>query len=178
MSMFRIVIADDHEVVRQGVRTLSSSQSGWEVCGEAATGRQAIDLTQRLKPDVLILDIGMPDMNGLEAARNISRSNPQTAILILTMHESEQIVREVFDIGARGYVLKSDAGRDLVAAVDSLQHKKPFFTSKVAQMVLDGYLHGNQQTTVQSPLTGREREIVQLIAEGNSNKEAAARLGI
>src|SRR5215475_11321646 len=138
--MLRILIADDHEVARSGVRALIESHSGWEVCGEAKDGREAVERAAALNPDLILLDIGMPNLNGLEAARQILAANPDVAILILTMHDSDNTVREVLRAGARGYVLKSDAGKDLVAAIDAMQRQSTFFTTRVSQMVLDGFL--------------------------------------
>ena len=182
MREVRILLADDHEIVRRGLQAILKAQTGWSVVAEAANGREAVDLARQLKPAVVILDISMPELNGLEATRQILKDLPQTEVLILTMHESEQVVREVLDAGARGYVLKSDAGQDLVAAVESLCRHKPFFTSKVAEMVLEGYRKtaatSSKMTVPRSRLTPREREIVQLLAEGKSNKEVAAALGI
>lgn len=182
MTAVRILVVDDHEVVRRGLRALLEAEAGWEVSGEAVTGREAVQKTKQLKPDVVVLDIGMPELNGLEATRQILKASPPTEVLILTMHESEQLVREVLDAGARGYVLKSDAGRDLLAAVEALRRHQPFFTSKVAQMVLEGYLkcgsRREHDESARSRLTAREREIVQLLAEGKSNKQVAVALGI
>lgn len=182
MKRIRILVADDHEVVRRGLRTLLEAQPDWEVAGEAATGREALEMTKQLKPEVVLLDITMPELNGLEATRQILKALPKTEVLILTMHESEQLVREVLTAGARGYVLKSDAGRDLVAAVDCVSRHKPFFTSTVAQMILEGYLKvASQAAQLAAPgarLTPREREIVQLLAEGKCNKEVAHALSI
>ena len=181
MESLRILIADDHEIVRRGLRSLLEGQAGWQVVGEAITGREAVERVAQLKPDVVVMDISMPEMNGLEATRQILKSLPKTEILILTMHESEQVVREVLEAGARGYVLKSDAGRSLVAAVDSLRQHRPFFTSRVSEMVLHGYLRGGGEALRESPrsrLTPRERQIVQLLAEGKSNKEISGALGI
>ena len=181
---FRILIADDHEVVRRGLAALLVSQPDWEVCGEAGDGREAVDKAQRLKPDVVILDIGMPSLNGLEATRHILKNQPQTKILILTLHDSDQVVREVLNAGARGFLLKSDAARDLVAAVEALRRDKTYFTSKVAAMVLEGYLKQGAAPAAapaqpsRSRLTPREREIVQLLAEGKSTKEVAVALGL
>src|ERR1700757_3257587 len=138
--MLRIVIADDHEVARRGIRSLLEGHPGWEVCGEAKDGREAVELATRTKPDLVLLDIGMPNLNGLEAARQILATTPNVAILILTMHDSDNVIREVLRAGARGYLLKSDAGRDLVAAVEALQLQRTFFTTRVSQMVLDGFL--------------------------------------
>jgi len=138
MSGLRILIADDHEVARQGIRALLESHPGWEVCAEAKDGREAVELATNSKPDIVLLDIGMPNLNGLDAARQILAMSPTIRILILTMHDAEQVVREVLAAGARGFVLKSDAARDLVAAVDALQHRRTFFTTRVTQMVLNG----------------------------------------
>ena len=178
MSALRILIADDHEVVRRGVRALLEDRPGWVICDEAVDGREAVEKTGRLRPDVVILDIGMPLLNGLEAARQVRLVSPESEVLILTMHESEQVVREVLAAGARGYVLKSDAGRDLVRAVEALARHKTFFTSNVAEFVLRGFLDGGGEEGEPSMLTPREREVVQLLAEGKSNQEAADALGI
>jgi len=181
MKRVRILIADDHEIVRHGLRALIETRAEWEVCGEAVTGQQAIEETKRLKPDVVVMDITMPQMNGLEATRQLKKAAPQSQVLILSVHDSEQVVREVLEAGARGYVLKSDAGRELLAAIDALCHNKTFFTTRVSEMVLEGYLKGgtaDQARDALSTLTAREREIVQLLAGGKSNKEAADLLGI
>lgn len=174
----RILIADDHEVVRSGVRTLLEARPGWLVCDEAADGREAVEMAGRHRPDVVILDIGMPGMNGLEAARMIRKVSPDSEVLILTMHESEQIVREVLRAGARGYVLKSDAGRDLVRAVELLGRHKPFITTQVGETVLQKLVDRRNGAERPSTLSDREREVVQLLAEGNGNKEVADALGI
>src|ERR1700680_4837642 len=133
MKTFRILIADDHEVVRRGIRALLESHLGWEVSGEAEDGREAVERTRDLKPDLVLLDIGMPNLNGIDAARQILANCPSTPILILTMHHSEQVVREVLSVGARGFLLKSDAGRDLVTAVEAVQNHQTFFTSQVTE---------------------------------------------
>ena len=182
MAIFRILIADDHEVVRKGLVALLQAQTDWQVCGEAGDGREAVDKAQQLKPDVIILDIGMPSLNGLEATRQILKINPHARVLILTLHDSDQVVRDVLNAGARGFLLKSDAARDLVAAVEALRRDKTYFTSKVAAMVLEGYLKGGTQAAPaaigKNRLTPREREIVQLLAEGKSTKEVAVSLGL
>jgi DNA-binding NarL/FixJ family response regulator len=179
MSAFRILIADDHEIVRRGIRALVEAHPGWEVCGEAVDGRDAVDKARELNPDVALLDVGMPNLNGLDAARQILAAAPRTRVLILTVHESEQIVREVLEVGARGFLLKSDAARDLVAAVEALQRRTTFFTSSVAELVLNGYLHRRDDSKpFKDRLTAREREVVQLLAEGKTSKEVAVALNL
>jgi DNA-binding NarL/FixJ family response regulator len=176
----RIVVVDDHAVVRRGVRALLESRAGWEVVAEASTGREALDAVRRHRPEIVVMDLSLPELNGLEATRQIVRESPQTEVLVLTMHHSEELAREVLKAGARGYVLKSDADENLIAALEALRQHKPFLTSGVTEFMLDEFL---SDTTVpdQAPrdaVTPREREIIQLLAEGLSNKEAAARLGI
>jgi DNA-binding NarL/FixJ family response regulator len=182
MNPLRILVADDHEIVRRGLVSLLKSHAGWDVCGEAQDGRQAVDKAKELRADIVILDIGMPNLNGLEAARQMVRDNPSCKVLILTISEADEVIRAVLDAGARGFVLKSDAARDLVAAVEALQSGKTFFTSRVADMVLGGYLGRNRPTAagdvVLPALTPREREIVQLLAEGRSSKEVASHLNL
>lgn len=182
MTKLRILVADDHEVVRAGVRSLLESQPECEVCGEAVTGRQAVALAQQLNPDIVVLDITMPELNGLEATRQIVKTVPDARVLILSVHESEQLVREIVDAGAHGYVLKSDAGRELAAAVRALRQREPFFTSRVAQIALQAYRNKDRAPHTEplpsSVLTSREREVLQLLAEGKSNKEVATALGI
>lgn len=180
MTTLRILVADDHEIVRQGIRALLLVHPGWEVCGEAADGREAVKKAAELKPDIAIMDIGMPNLNGLSAARQILHHNPQTKVLILTMHSSEQVLREVLDIGAQGYLLKSDAGRDLMTAVEALQRNRTFFSSKAGEVVLDNFRKHKTGTdkAVKEALTAREREVVQLLAEGKSTKEVAVILGL
>ena len=180
--MLRILVADDHDVARRGIRSVLESRAGWEVCGEAKDGREAIALAATCKPDLILLDIGMPNLNGLEAARQILAASPDALILILTMHDSDQIVREVLRAGARGFLLKSDAGRDLIAAVEALQQQRTFFTTKVSQMVLNGFLNRENRELPEEEeldvLTSREREVIQLLAEGKTSKEVAATLNL
>ncbi len=179
MNSVRILIADDHELFRRGLAAELTQVPGWVVAGEAANGRDAVELAAALKPDLVVLDLTMPELNGLEAARKIISVNPAARVLILTAHESEQLVREVLSAGAQGYVLKSDAGRTLIAALQSLLDGRSFFTSNVARMVLDGYLRSeSRDASTPETLSAREREIVQLLAEGNSNKDIARALKI
>jgi DNA-binding NarL/FixJ family response regulator len=166
------------------LRSIVEEQAGWEVVGEARDGREAVDKARTLKPDVTVLDVSMPILNGLEATRQILRQNTETKVLILTMHESDPLIREVLDAGASGFLLKSDATRDLVSAVEAIRRNKSYFTSHVAQLVLDGYLDKKKKPAAadgdQPPLrlTPRQREIVQLLAEGKSSKEVAAALDL
>jgi DNA-binding NarL/FixJ family response regulator len=181
-AALRILMADDHEVIRCGLRALLQGHPGWEICGEARDGREAVEKAGQLRPDLVILDIGMPNLNGLDAARQILRHDPQISVLMLTIDESEQVMREVLSTGARGFLLKSDAARDLVAAVEALQNHRTFFTSKMGEILLNGYLHGKSQATPPEPardrLTPREREVVQLLVEGKTTKEVAVVLGM
>jgi DNA-binding NarL/FixJ family response regulator len=184
MAPFRILLADDHEVVRAGLRALLEEQSGWEVVAEAVDGRDAVEKATKLKPDAVVIDIAMPSLNGLEAVRQIVKTVPNTKVLVLTMYDSDPLIQQVLQAGARGYLLKSDAGRDLVSAIDALRRNKTFFTPKVSQMVLEGYLDKSpkEKQATDEPeslrLTSRQREIVQLLAEGKSSKEVAAVLGL
>jgi DNA-binding NarL/FixJ family response regulator len=178
----RILVADDHHVVRTGLRALLESKSGWEVCAEAANGREAVEKAIAHKPDVAVLDIGMPLLNGVEATRQIHKLSPATEVLILTMHDSDLLVQEVLEAGARGYILKDDADRNLLAAVDALRRHKPFLSSRVSNVASKagpsaggGHL---RERSSRSRLTPREREILQLLAEGKTNKEVAGLLGI
>jgi DNA-binding NarL/FixJ family response regulator len=176
----RILVVDDHAVVRRGVRSLLESHEDWEVCGEATTGRDAVEQSRRLRPDIVVMDLSLPGLNGLDATRQILKDAPDTEVLVLTMHRSEELARDVLQAGARGYVLKSDADANLIMAVDSLRQHKPFLTPTVTEFVLDDYVRRGDAQDDLTPvaLTAREREIVQLVAEGQSSKAAAAGLGI
>lgn len=179
MKAARIVVADDHMLMRRGVAATLTEVNGWTVVAEAATGRQAVDMVMMHKPNIAIMDLSMPELNGLDATRKILAAEPDTKVLILTAHDSEQLVREVLSAGAQGYLLKSDAGRTLVAAVEALLAGQLYFTSAVARLVLEGYLRSTSENAAGvSPLSPREREIVQLLAEGCSNKDVARTLSI
>jgi DNA-binding NarL/FixJ family response regulator len=180
MNNVRILIADDHELIRRGLVSALAERPEWSIVAEAADGRQACELAARLTPEIAVLDLTMPELNGLDATRQIRASTPKTRILIVTAHESEQLIRDVLDAGAMGYVLKSDAGRVLVQAIEALLDERPFFTSKVARFVLEGYLRSGEDSVTQAAvaLSPRERQIVQLLAEGSSNKEVARALGL
>jgi DNA-binding NarL/FixJ family response regulator len=180
MGRVRVLVADDHAIVRRGLRALVESQPDWEVCAEASNGREAVEMVEQLAPDVAIVDIGMPVLNGLETTRKIVQTYPRTQVLILTMHQSDEVVREVLRAGARGYVLKSDADQHLIAAIETLLQHKPFLTSDVTNTVLMKYLNGHDAADVEpdTRLTPREREIVQLLSEGKTNKEIAVVLDI
>lgn len=179
MPALRILVADDHDVVRAGLRTLLESRQGWEVCAEAANGRDAVDKARDSKPDVAVLDIGMPLLNGVEAARQIRKVSPRTEVLVLTMHDSEMMIQSVLDAGARGYILKDDAGKNLLAAVDAVRRGKPFLSSRVSGAAAKVAVNEDGGAErMGRPLTPREREIVQLLAEGKSNKEISTFLNI
>lgn len=176
MKTLQILIADDHELIRKGLRAVIENEIGWKICGEACNGRQAVALAKQLQPDVVILDITMPELNGLEATRQIHQALPKTEVLILTMHDSEQLVGEVLAAGARGYIVKTDTSRLLVSALEALEQHKPFFSGTASEVVLGAYLGAGPRPLAR--LTAREREIVQLLAEGKTNKVAAVALGV
>jgi len=182
LNKLRILVADDHEIVRHGLVALIKGHPDWDVCAESDNGNDAVAKAKELKPDVAILDIGMPVLNGFEATSRILRDNPKIKILILTLNDSDEVVRTVLNAGARGFLLKSDAARDLIAAVEALQHNRTFFTSRVAKMVLAGYFgkaHASSKPELTLPsLTPRESEVVQLLAEGRSTKEVACHLNL
>lgn len=176
----RILIADDHDLMRRGLKALMANHPGWEICAEATKGREAVAKAAALRPDILIIDICMPELNGIEATRQIRKASPRTEVLVLSVHHSDQLIREVLDAGARGFVLKSDSATDLVSAIESLAIHKPFFTACATELLLTGC------ATIADPvsnlpseqLTSREREIVQLLAEGKTSKEVASTLNI
>lgn len=179
----RILVADDHDILRRGLKQLLTSHAGWQVCGEARTGREAVSLAEEHKPDIVVIDISMPDLNGLEAARRIRKALPKTGIIILSLHFSDQLVKDIVEAGARAYVMKADADRDLVNAVEALSNHRTFFTARAAEMLLNDF-SDRVSSPIQPPasprnrLTSREREIIQLLAEGKSSKAVASVLGI
>jgi DNA-binding NarL/FixJ family response regulator len=172
-----IFIADDYAVVRRGLRALLEAQPGWQIVGEAANGREAAEQCARLRPDVAILDISMPVLNGLDAARLILKAAPGTRVLVLTAYHTDEMIEKALLAGVRGYVLKSDADADLVAAVKALMQGRTFFTSVASEVLVD-HLRREREEMAQPVLTVREAEIVQLLAEGRSNKEVAGILKI
>jgi DNA-binding NarL/FixJ family response regulator len=179
--MLRILLADDHDIVRRGLKELLEEHVGWSVCAEASDGRTAVELALVHRPQIAILDLSMPELNGLEATRRIRERLPDTEVLIFSMHESEELIRDVLAAGARGYLLKSDASRQLVPAVESLARHKPFFSGQVSEVVLSGFLKAGQVQAGPSALerlTSREREVVQLLAEGKTNKQIARLLDL
>ncbi len=182
MTALKILIADDHALVRRGVRVLLEAHPGWEVCGEARTGIEAIRQCEQLKPNIVILDFNMPELNGLEAAKKILQISPETETMILSVDHSNQLIRDLILAGVRGYILKSDSDRDLVAAVEALSNHRPFFAICATELMLktkwsNGQSSGSPEIW-EEPLTGRERELLRLIAEGKNSREAANILGI
>lgn len=178
----RILVVDDHDVVRRGLKSVLEAHPGWEVCAQATNGCDAVDQAKELEPDVVLMDISMPVMNGLEAARKIKKTCPKAEIVMISAHFSDQLVREVIDAGANGYILKSDAERDLVIAVEAVASHRFFFTSQATAMMMDGLRHrgriSDPQTLIRERLSMPEREIIRLIAEGKNNMEVATTLGI
>jgi DNA-binding NarL/FixJ family response regulator len=182
MKRLRILIADDHALVRRGARAVLHSKRGWKVVGEAANGLEAVEKAKELKPDVALVDIGMPEMDGVEVVRQIRQQLPDTKVLVLTMHDSDQMVRRTLEAGASGYLLKSDLTDSLTKAVKAVAEGKRFLAPKVSEIVLDAFLKTRSQDQPGGkPLaetTPRETEIIRLLAEGKSNKEIAALLHI
>jgi DNA-binding NarL/FixJ family response regulator len=181
MKKLRILIADDHEVVREGLRRMVETEPDWEVCGAAADGREAVVLATKLSPDVVIVDMTMPELDGVQVIRQIKRALPKTEILVFSAHESESVIAEVFAAGAKSYIRKADAGLYLISALRSLQEHKPFFTDNISEVLFSRFLAGagrEQDSAANESLTAREREIVRLLAEGKSNQDAALALGV
>jgi DNA-binding NarL/FixJ family response regulator len=181
--MVRILLADDHDVVRRGLKAMLQEHADWEVCGEALSGRQAVELARAMQPDIAILDLMMPGLNGLDTTRQIRKVSAGTQVLIFTMHHSEALVHDVLDAGARGYLLKTDAEKHIVTAVETLLKQQPYFSAQISETVLGGFLRSSHHAVTgeggAAPrLTPREREIIQLLAEGHRNKKIAQELGI
>ena len=181
MSGFRILVADPHPIFRLGLCSLLGSHEGWEVCGEASNGRDAVERCQQLKPDLLVLDICMRELNGADAARQILKDNPAQRILVLTGLDSEQVAQDCLDAGVRGWVFKSDAISDLTTAVEALEGNKFSFSARVSDLIMDGYLQRQRVASTAakaSKLSLREREVLQLVAEGKTSKEIAITLNV
>lgn len=181
MSSIRIVLADDHTILRNGLRAVLERQPDFEVVGEASNGREAIEVVEREKPEVVLLDIAMPILNGIEAAKRISAEHPSTAVMILSMHSDEGYILRSLRAGARGYLLKDSAERDLIQAIRAVCSGKAFFSPAVSKVLADDYLRQVQQQGLEDSyelLTARERELLQLIAELKSTKDIAALLRV
>lgn len=181
MSRIRILLADDHAVVRKGLRFLLERQPEMEVVGEAADGREAVRLAEEFKPTVVVMDIGMPQLNGIEATAQIVKRSPQTSVIMLSVHSDETYLLRALSAGAKGYLLKDSAEDDLVRAVQVVAQGKPFFSPAIAQTLLEDYVRFLQQRGLKDSydlLTDREKQILQLLAEGKSNKEVAALLNL
>ena len=180
MNNVRVLVADDHEVVLEGVRALLAREPGFEVCGVASNGRDAVASAQRTKPDVVVLDMTMPDLDGLSVIRQIKRVLPDTEVVVYSAHSSEEIIAEAFEAGAKSYIGKGDAGRNLIDAIRSVANHKPFFTPEISQILFGRFLDGDglKRAGPEQKLTPRERQVVRLLAQSSSNKEIAAALGI
>lgn len=179
--MKRILVADDHDLVRKGIKVVLNSNAEWQVCGEAANGRDAVALALTVRPDIIVMDIHMPELNGLDATKEILGHMPATQVLILSAFESENLVRRMLSSGARGYVLKTDISDDLIKAVEALADGRLYFTSSLSERVLNESRRGaglEFHDPEHEPLTKREREVLQLLSEGRTNKEIANALGI
>lgn len=177
----RILLADDHTIVRKGLRLLLDSRPGFQVVAEAADGREAVALAEEHRPDVVVMDVAMPILNGIEAARQISSKNPQIKVVFLSMHSDEGYVLKALKAGARAYLLKDSAEHDLMSAVKAVTEGKAFFSPAISKLLVEDYVRQMQDKSVEDSydlLTTREREVLQLLAEGKSNKEAATILDL
>jgi DNA-binding NarL/FixJ family response regulator len=181
METIKVLLADDHQIMRHGLRAMIDTMPGWSVCGEAATGREAVEMTEKLLPAIVVMDMNLPELNGLDATRQIKKNHPEIEVLIFTGLETEELVQQVFAAGARSYILKTAGREQLDAALRSLAAHKPYFTTEVGEILFAKFLRGKKGGETDSGpgrLSDREREIVQLLAEGKSNKEVADALGI
>jgi len=181
MNPIRILLADDHTVMRRGLRALLERQAGFSVVAEAADGREAVDSAAAVSPDVAVIDIGMPNLNGIEAARRITERRPETAVVILSMHADESYVLRALNSGARGYLLKDSPEDDLINAIRAVHKGKAFFSPEISRMLAEDYMRQMRQRGVEDSyelLTSREREVLQMLGEGNSNKEVATKLNL
>jgi len=174
----RILLADTDDIVRAGLRTVFKARENWEVCSEARSGKEAVKLARKVRPDVVVLDLDLGEMNGIAATRQIKRDRGETEVLIFTTNAEEPAIRDVLAAGAGAFLLKSEGSANLIKAVESVFERSPFFTSKAAETLLKNFLSSGGQETKASPLTTRQREIVRLLASGSSNKEVAAVLSI
>jgi DNA-binding NarL/FixJ family response regulator len=173
----RIIIVDDHDAVRRGVRQLIETKPYYQIVGEAADGRTGLELAKETRPDIAILDYSIPELNGLDLSHALKRELPRIEILLYTMHDREEIILDVLRAGVRGFVLKSDSGEYLIAALDALSIRRPYFSSAISDTLLEQFLESKPRPLTSS-LTHREREVVQQVAEGRINKEIAARLNV
>lgn len=173
--MLRVLIADDHELIRRGVRDVVESHAGWECCGEAGDGQEALDLALRERPDIVVLDVSLPTMNGLGVTRRLHQDLPNTSVLLYTMHDEDDTISGGLSAGARGYLLKSDSAQNLEAAISSLGARRTYFSAAVSEFLLDAAVNDRKRSRLES-FTLRELEVAQLIAEGNSNKQIARKL--
>ncbi len=173
----KLLVADDHAIVRRGLQTLLQTQTGWEVCAGAENGQMAVELAARHRPDVAILDYSLPVLNGIEATRQIRLTSPKTEVLIYTMHNNEDVIRDVLRAGARGYLLKTEDDNEVVRGVQALLRRKPYFSPQVAETLLDTFISGGKMVASQT-LTSREREVIQLVAEGQTNRAIAERWAV
>lgn len=181
MNKIRILIADDHGIVRKGLRLQLEQHEEFQVVGEAADGREAVRLAEELSPDVIIMDIAMPNLNGIQATTQLVKKNPNLGVIMLSMHSDESYLTRTLSAGAKGYLLKDSADQDLYRAVQSVSEGKPFFSPSIAKTLLEDYMRQLQQRGLQDSydlLTDREKEILQLLAEGKSNKEVAGQLNL
>ncbi len=181
MKPIRILLADDHVVMRGGLRLLLEREADFEVVGEAADGRETVELARKLEPDVIVMDVAMPNLNGIEATRQVVSAHPEIAIVVLSMHSDESYVLRALKAGARGYLLKDSAEGDLIRAIRAVQERKAYFSPAISKLLVEDYMRQMQQRNVEDSydlLTNREREVLQLLAEGKSNKEVAQMLNL